>query len=67
MGRIGMSKNAALLLVLAFLITSCIIVPLPVKADPRTIVVPDDYPTIQAAIDKANAGDTVFVKKGTYY
>ena len=33
----------------------------------KTITVPDDYPTIQAAIDNANAGDTVFVKKGTYY
>lgn len=38
----------------------------PVRADPRTIVVPDDYPTIQAAIDNANNGDTVYVKDGTY-
>jgi len=37
-----------------------------VKAQSKTIIVPDDYPTIQAAIDKANAGDTVFVKNGTY-
>ncbi len=39
----------------------------PAKAEPRTITVPDDYPTIQAAIGNATAGDTVFVKKGTYY
>jgi len=35
--------------------------------EPKTIVVPDDYPTIKEAIDNAAAGDTVFVKKGTYH
>jgi nitrous oxidase accessory protein len=38
----------------------------PVNAEPRTIVVPDEYSTIQEAIDVAADGDTVFVKKGTY-
>jgi len=33
----------------------------------RIIVVPDDYTTIQAALDASVDGDTVFVKKGTYY
>lgn len=61
-----MGKTAALPLVLVFLTASFLIVPLPVKAGSRTIVVPDDYPTIQAAIGNATAGDTVFVKKGTY-
>jgi hypothetical protein len=32
----------------------------------RTITVPDDFSTIQSAIAHAKAGDTVFVKSGTY-
>lgn len=36
------------------------------KAQPRTIVVPTDYSTIQQAINAANNGDNVFVKKGMY-
>jgi len=31
-----------------------------------TIIVPDDYATIQAAVGNANEGDTIFVKAGTY-
>jgi parallel beta-helix repeat protein len=32
-----------------------------------TIVVPDNYPTIQAALNAAVAADTVFVRSGTYF
>ena len=34
---------------------------------PETLTVPDEYETIQGAINDANEGDTVFVKSGTYY
>lgn len=36
------------------------------KSEPSTITVPDDFPTIQAAVDNASDGDTIFVKRGTY-
>ena len=37
-----------------------------VRADSKTITVPDDYLSIQDAIDNAVDGDTIYVKKGTY-
>jgi len=55
---------------LVVLILSFMLVSLPeigkVKAEPKTIVVPDDYPTITEAIRNAGYGDIVFVKNGTY-
>ena len=33
----------------------------------KTIVVPDDYPTIQDAIDNSKKYDTIYVRNGTYY
>ncbi|MCS7366588.1 MAG: pectinesterase family protein [archaeon YNP-WB-062] len=38
-----------------------------VKSEPRTIVVPDNYPTIQDAINSANQGDVIYVRAGVYY
>src|SRR4030042_1060493 len=60
-----MSRNIALLLVFVLTVSSIVSV-LPVKAEARTIVVPVDFGAIQAAINAANEGDTIFVKKGTY-
>jgi hypothetical protein len=36
-------------------------------AQPRVLHVPSEYPTIQAAVDAASAGDTVLVKQGIYF
>jgi nitrous oxidase accessory protein len=63
---IRMARSVALLLVLVFLTASCSVMPLSVKAGSRTVVVPDDYPTIETAIENATDGDTILVKKGTY-
>jgi nitrous oxidase accessory protein len=62
---VNMDKQTTLLLVV-LLIASSLLTVLPVKAEARTLIVPDDYPTISAAIQNASAGDTVLVRKGTY-
>jgi nitrous oxidase accessory protein len=60
-----MSKALALTLVLV-LVTFTSVNFLPIKAEGRTIVVPDDYLKIASAISNATNGDTVFVKNGIY-
>jgi hypothetical protein len=67
-GIVGLSMrgSAAAILVFICLIASCLIMPLSVKAGSKTLVVPDDYATIEAAIENATDGDTIFVKAGTY-
>lgn len=37
------------------------------KTVSKAIVVPDDYPTIQEAINKAKFGDSLIVRAGTYF
>lgn len=63
-----MKKSASALVLLLFL--TLVLVSFPqleeVTAEPKTIVVPNDFVSIQEAIDNSNEGDTVFVKKGTY-
>jgi parallel beta-helix repeat protein len=37
------------------------------QLEKNILYVPDDYPTIQAAVDAASAGDRIIVKDGIYY
>lgn len=62
---VKMSRSFALFFAFALAVSS-VTGFLSVRAEARTIVVPDDYPTITAAIGNATSGDTVFVRKGTY-
>lgn len=61
-------KILALLFVLLLFCMSIVLVPSStVKAQTKTLIVPDQYPTIHDAIGNASAGDTVFVKQGNYF
>ena len=39
----------------------------PAKAQSKTLIVPDNYPTIGTAIGNATRGDTILVRAGTYF
>ncbi|RLC91893.1 MAG: hypothetical protein DRI39_09405, partial [Chloroflexi bacterium] len=55
-----------LLVGLAPVLMSLFVIGVPPARAVATITVPDDYPTIQAAIDAAASGDTIVVAAGTY-
>jgi nitrous oxidase accessory protein len=60
-------KNAlTLTLILALLFSAVAGTQIVKPARAETITVPDDYATLQDAINAANEGDTIFVKKGIY-
>jgi hypothetical protein len=60
------SKSFALVLVVLFLMSLVVLPPATVKAQSKTIVVPDDCPTIQNAILNSSSGDTIFIRNGVY-
>ncbi len=61
-------RKKLLLSVLCFIVILSLAIPAssPAKAAAATIYVPDDYSTIQAAIDAATPGDTIIVRGGIY-
>jgi parallel beta-helix repeat protein len=66
----SLAKYKFLLIALSLLLVStqiCGTHPFFIKAPYGTIVVPDDYATIQAAINAADPGETIFVRSGTYF
>ena len=61
-----MGKKAFMAAILLVLLSAMLVGAPHIRAVSKTIVVPDTYPTIQAAINNASEGDTIFVKKGVY-
>ena len=57
-------KIAIAIVIVTILIASIIVIRFP--SPPGSIVVPDDYSSIQTAIDNAFSGQTVYVKSGIY-
>ena len=63
-----MEKKRASAIMLALLLTSMLTLAFNIQpANAGTITVPDDYATIQGAINAASDGDTINVRAGTYY
>lgn len=58
--------SGTLLILLMFGVLTLVSTVQPVSSSPATIVVPDDFPTIQNAIDYASIGDKIYVRAGTY-
>ena len=55
------------LLLLLLLLSLFFVIRFDAEAGPPTIIVPDDFSSIQAAINNASVGDIIFVRNGTYY
>ena len=61
-----MNKRLVLAIALIILMSFSVLPFVSVKAKSTTIVVPDNYSSIQDAINNAIEGDTIYIKIGTY-
>jgi len=62
-----MKKRYCALIIIAALLTGMFVLAIHIQSvKANTITVPDDYPTIQGAINAANPDDTIYVRAGTY-
>jgi parallel beta-helix repeat protein len=62
----GKKKTLAIASIVLFIIAVSTIGPLIVKAESRIIIVPDDYPTLEAAVSNASSGDTIYLRTGVH-
>jgi len=61
------AKGIVLFVLCTFTLASCVVLPRVVSAVLSGVIkVPQDYPTIQEAVDAANPSDTILVSAGTY-
>jgi nitrous oxidase accessory protein NosD len=60
-------KRVLIRTVFVLMVATAFALAVPTNVSAATITVPDDYSTIQQAINAASAGDTVYVRSGTYY
>src|SRR3990172_7019349 len=61
-----MKKGLVILFTLLFLSSLAETQFVAIKAQHKTIIIPNDYPTITSAIGNATNGDRILVKSGTY-
>ena len=65
--KMNNNKGKILATMVCVVMFAAVFAAVPVNVYAATIIVPDDYPTIQQAIDAASSSDTVYVCSGTYY
>jgi nitrous oxidase accessory protein len=61
-----MQKRLALAVALVLFIATFTLPTSRVTAQSKTITIPDNYPTLSAAVASANAGDTIIIREGNY-
>ncbi|MGD6933617.1 MAG: right-handed parallel beta-helix repeat-containing protein [Candidatus Bathyarchaeia archaeon] len=63
----GWNKGCAIIIIAIQLACLAAVLPAATMASSSTLVVPDDFSTLTAAVANASDGDTILVKNGVYY